>query len=76
MQDNEKRERLIVEGIVVDSNRGKFRIELDGGTLILCVLSGKIKQSNIKIVVGDLVRCEISEYDMTKGRIVYRIKGN
>lgn len=68
------RDRLELEGIVIDSNRGKFKVDVGDGSVILAVLSGRIKNNAIKVVVGDLVRVEVSPYDMTKGRIVYRIK--
>lgn len=71
-----KRERIEFEGVVVDSNKGKFKVQLDEGILVLCSLSGKIRQNSVKILVGDSVKIEVSEYDTSQGRIVYRIKGS
>lgn len=68
------RERIELEGIVVDANKGKFKVEINEGLTVLCTLSGKIRMNSVKILLGDLVRIEISEYDTTQGRIVYRIK--
>ncbi len=51
-----------------------FKVQLPNGKKILAHLSGKIRQNFIKIVPGDKVRLEISPYDITKGRIVYREK--
>jgi translation initiation factor IF-1 len=74
--ENVERERLIFEGIVIDSNKGTFKVEVNESMIVLCSLSGKIRQNSVRILVGDHVRIEISEYDTTRGRIVYRIKGN
>lgn len=51
----------------------KFRMELDGGQQILGHLSGKMRLHRMKILPGDKVSVEISPYDLTKGRIVYRL---
>lgn len=71
-----QRERLELEGIVIDSNKGKFKVEIDENMIVLCTLSGKIRQNSVRILVGDQVKIEVSEYDTSQGRIVYRIKGN
>lgn len=49
-----------------------FRVLLDNGILILAYVSGKIRQNRIQILLGDNVKVEMSAYDLTKGRIVYR----
>lgn len=65
-----------LEGIVVEVMPGTlFRVELPNGSKVIGHLSGKMRQNFIKIIVGDKVRIEISKYDLTKGRIVYRSKG-
>lgn len=51
-----------------------FRVELDQGSLILGHISGKMRQNKIQILAGDSVRVEMSPYDLSKGRIVYRGK--
>lgn len=51
-----------------------FRVKLDQGSTILGHISGKMRQNKIQILQGDLVRVEMSPYDLTKGRIVYRSK--
>jgi len=54
-----------------------FDVELKQGeatTMLLCSLAGKLKQHFIKLTVGDKVLLEISKYDMSKGRITYRLK--
>lgn len=51
-----------------------FRVELENGHKILCHISGKLRLNFIKILPGDKVAVELSPYDLTKGRIVYRTK--
>lgn len=71
---SEKRERMEMEGVVVDANKGKFRVRVSDELTVLCTLSGKIRQNSVKILIGDSVRVEIGQYDMTQGRIIYRNK--
>jgi translation initiation factor IF-1 len=75
MSREEKRERLELEGTVVDSNKGKFTVKVSDTYSVLCTLSGKIRTNSVRILLGDKVRIEVSEYDTSMGRIVYRIKG-
>lgn len=49
-----------------------FRVEIEGGRLVLCHLSGKMRIHFIKILPGDKVRIEMTPYDKTKGRIIFR----
>jgi translation initiation factor IF-1 len=49
-----------------------FRVEIEGGKLILCHLSGKMRIHFIKILPGDKVKIEMTPYDTEKGRIIYR----
>jgi translation initiation factor IF-1 len=73
-QENEKRQRLEFEGVVIDANKGKFRVKVSDDYTVLCTLSGKIRTNSVKILLGDTVRIEAGEYDPSQGRIVYRIK--
>lgn len=68
------RDRIEVEGEVVDSCKGKFKVKVAENYSVLATLSGKIRQNEIKILVGDKVKVEVSEYDTSQGRIVTRIK--
>lgn len=62
-----------VDGIVKESLPNTlFRVEVAGGNMILCHLSGKMRMHFIKILPGDKVRVEMTPYDPTKGRITYR----
>lgn len=64
---------LVAEGQVEEMlPAGTFRIRLNNGHLILGHLSGKMRLNKIKILLGDRVKVEMSPYDLTKGRIVYR----
>jgi len=68
-------EKIIKEGSVEETlPNTTFRVKLDDGGLILAHLSGKMRLNYIKILPGDRVRVEMSPYDMTKGRITYRLK--
>jgi len=51
-----------------------FRITLEQGSTVLGHISGKMRQNRIQILLGDRVKVEMSPYDLTKGRIVYRTK--
>ena len=51
-----------------------FRVKLETGQLILAHVSGKIRKNFIRILAGDKVKVELSPYDLTRGRITYRIK--
>jgi translation initiation factor IF-1 len=63
-----------VEGEVVDClPNATFKVKLDySGTVIMSYLSGKMRQHQIRILMGDRVKIEMSPYDMTKGRIIHR----
>ena len=52
----------------------QFMVELDNGHRVLAYLSGKMRKFYIRILLGDRVRVELSEYDMARGRITYRFK--
>ncbi|GBD04037.1 Translation initiation factor IF-1 [bacterium HR19] len=67
-----KKDILKFKGRVIEASRGFFRVELENGKIILAYPSGSMKKNYIKIGVGDTVEVEISPYDLTKGRIVWR----
>ena len=70
-----KEEKLEVEGTVVEAlPNAQFTVELDNGHRLLAYLSGKMRKYYIRILLGDRVRVEMSPYDLTRGRIVYRHK--
>jgi len=64
-----------LEGIVVEAlPSATFRVEIEGGHIILAHISGKMRMHYIKILPGDRVTVEMSPYDIEKGRITYRHK--
>ena len=68
-------EKLEVEGVVVEAlPNTMFRVELENGHKVLAYLAGKMKHHYIKVLLGDRVKLELSPYDLTRGRIVYRYK--
>jgi translation initiation factor IF-1 len=70
-----KEESIEVEGVVVETlPNAVFRVELENGHRLLAHISGKMRMHFIKILPGDNVRVELSPYDLTRGRIVYRGK--
>lgn len=69
-----KDDKLEFEGIVEEFSNGKFTVKINDNYSALCTLSGKIRMSAIKILLGDKVRIEVSPYDTRQGRIVYRLK--
>uniref|UniRef100_A0A7S3RTN7 Translation initiation factor IF-1, chloroplastic n=1 Tax=Strombidinopsis acuminata TaxID=141414 RepID=A0A7S3RTN7_9SPIT len=68
------KDMLELEGVVLEAlPNANFRVQLDETEqVILAHVSGKIRKNYIKILVGDHVTCEISPYDLTKGRITFR----
>jgi len=68
-----KEDKIEVEGKVVESmGNAMFRVEIPGNRVILARISGKMRIHYIKIMPGDSVKVELSPYDLTRGRIVYR----
>lgn len=64
-----------LEGEVVEAlPNAMFRIKIETGQIILAHVSGKIRKNFIRILAGDKVKVELSPYDLTRGRIVYRAK--
>ena len=68
-------EKIQVEGVVTEALPGtQFKVRLDNGHEVLAYLSGKMRKYYIRILLGDRVKVEVSPYDLTRGRIVYRHK--
>lgn len=67
--------KVTVEGLVVEALPAtQFKVRLDNGHEVLAYLSGKMRKYYIRILLGDRVRVEMSPYDLTRGRIVYRYR--
>ena len=70
-----KRETIEVEGVVIEPlPNAMFRVEIEGGHIVLAHVSGKMRMHYIRILPGDRVALELSSYDLTRGRIVLRYK--
>ena len=68
-----KEEAIEVEGKVIETlPNAMFRVELDNGHKVLAHISGKMRMHYIKILPGDRVTVELSPYDLSRGRIIYR----
>lgn len=68
-----KEDNIRLEAVVKESlPNARFRVELPNGHIILAHISGKIRMHYIRILPGDKVTIEMSPYDLTRGRIVYR----
>ncbi len=73
-QEREKEKGIVMEGEVVEAlPNGMFRVKLESGHEVLAHISGKMRINFIRILPGDRVRVELSPYDLTRGRIVYRL---
>ena len=70
-----KDEKIEVEGEVVEALPSTmFRVELEGGHQVLATISGKMRKHYIRILPGDQVKVELSPYDLTRGRITFRLR--
>ena len=69
----EEDSKISVEGTIIEALPGtQFRVKLDNGHEVLAYLSGRMRKYYIRILLGDHVRVEMSPYDLSLGRIVYR----
>ena len=74
-QKASKEEGIQIEGTVIEPlPNAMFRVELDNGHKVLAHISGKMRMHYIRILPGDRVLVELSPYDLTRGRVVYRYK--
>jgi len=70
-----KQESIEQDGTIIEAlSNAMFRVELESGHQVIAHISGKMRMNYIKILPGDKVKLEMSPYDLTKGRIVYRYK--
>ncbi len=70
-----KQSNIVQDGKIVEAlSNAMFRVELQNGHKVTAHISGKMRMNYIRILPGDRVKLEMSPYDLTKGRIVYRYK--
>lgn len=70
-----KEDAIEVEGTVIEPlPNAMFRVELENGHKVLAHISGKMRMHYIRILAGDKVKLELSPYDLTRGRITFRVK--
>lgn len=70
-----KQSAIEQDGTIVEAlSNAMFKVELENGHQVIAHISGKMRMHYIKILPGDKVKLEMSPYDLTKGRIVYRYK--
>lgn len=68
-----KEDQIEMEGVVLETlPNTMFRVKLDNGHIVTAHISGKIRKNYIRILTGDRVKIEMTPYDLTKGRIIYR----
>jgi len=70
-----KEDVIEMEGTIVDTlPNTMFRVELENGHVVTAHISGKMRKNYIRILTGDKVKVELTPYDLTKARIVYRAR--
>jgi translation initiation factor IF-1 len=72
-----KEEAIEMEGVVIESlPNTTFRVKLDNSFVVIAHISGKMRKNYIRILLGDRVTVQLTPYDLTKGRIIFRNKDN
>ena len=72
-----KEDHIEMSGIIVDTlPNTMFRVELENGHTIIAHISGRMRKNYIRILTGDAVKVELTPYDLTKGRIIFRDKND
>ncbi|MCW9053142.1 MAG: translation initiation factor IF-1 [Motiliproteus sp.] len=70
-----KEESIEMDGTIIDTlPNTMFRVELENGHVVTAHISGKMRKHYIRILTGDKVKVELTPYDLSKGRIVYRAR--
>jgi translation initiation factor IF-1 len=70
-----KEDQIEMEGTIIETlPNTMFRVELDNGHVVTAHISGKMRKNYIRILTGDKVTIEMTPYDLTKGRIIYRAR--
>ena len=70
-----KEESLEMDGVVIETlPNTMFRVQLENGHIVIAHISGKMRKHYIRILTGDAVKVEMTPYDLSKGRITYRVR--
>jgi translation initiation factor IF-1 len=70
-----KQSNITLDGTIIEAlSNAMFRVELENGHQVIAHISGKMRMNYIRILPGDKIKMEMSPYDLSKGRIVYRYK--
>jgi translation initiation factor IF-1 len=70
-----KEDQIEMDGVVVETlPNTMFRVQLENGHVVIAHISGKMRKHYIRILTGDQVKVEMTPYDLTKGRITYRVR--
>ena len=70
-----KEDVIEMDGVVTETLRNTtFRVKLENGHVVLAHISGKMRKNYIRILTGDRVKVEMTPYDLTKGRIIFRVR--
>ena len=70
-----KEEQIEMDGTVIDTlPNTMFRVQLENGHVVTAHISGKMRKHYIRILTGDQVKVEMTPYDLSKGRIIYRVR--
>ena len=71
---SKEKELIELEGTIVEALPNQmFKVELENNHIVTCYTGGKMRQFKIRLVQGDRVRIEMTPYDLSKGRIIFRI---
>jgi translation initiation factor IF-1 len=69
-----KEDLLELEGLIDEVLPGSmFRVKLENGYVVVCYTNGRLRKNKIRMILGDRVKVEVSTYDLSKGRIIYRL---
>jgi translation initiation factor IF-1 len=74
MAKKQRDDELTLEGVVLEAlPNAMFRVEIQNGAVVLAYLAGKMRTHRIRVLPGDTVQVVLSAYDLTRGRIIYRV---
>lgn len=75
MSKDDREDRIEFEGVITEAlPAAMFKVQMPNGRYVMCTLAGKLRKNRIRILVGDKVKFECSPYDLTRGRVTWRVK--